>query len=78
MSGSNGTGCRLLTPSEVAAHYRVTVPTIRKWVREGRIPYEDIGTAKLPRYRFPAEVILARVSVTESTAPRVRAQKRHF
>lgn len=30
---------KLLTPKELARHFGVTVPTVRRWVREGRVPF---------------------------------------
>lgn len=50
----------LLTVKEVAEHYRVSPDTVRKWIREKRIEYENIGRGKRATYRIPEGVALAR------------------
>lgn len=47
-----------LTVAEVAAHYRVSQDTVRRWIREKRLPAEDIGRGKRPTYRIPSEAVL--------------------
>jgi excisionase family DNA binding protein len=66
------TGSELLTVSEAAALFRVTVSTIRAWVLHKRIPYLKFG-GKLIRFRRTdlEKVIAARVvPVAEPKAAR--------
>ena len=52
-----------LTTAEVAAHFRVSVPTIRNWIKKGKIDAEDINEGYgRPNYRIPVEAIQQKIS----------------
>jgi excisionase family DNA binding protein len=46
-----------MTSAEVAKHYRVSQDTVRRWVRDGRLPCVNIGTDRRPTYRIPTAAI---------------------
>jgi excisionase family DNA binding protein len=50
----------LLTVKEVADHYRVSQDTVRKWIREKRIEYLNVGRGKRATYRIPKDAVLGR------------------
>ena len=66
----------LLTEKEVADHYRVTVYTVRRWRREGRIGSLKVGKQSLYRQSdlaaFEKDVYVAPV-VIQPRASRRRA-----
>ena len=43
---------RYLTVREVALHFRVSCETVRKWIRDKKLPALDLGTGKQPTYRI--------------------------
>lgn len=49
-----------LTVTEVADHYRVSVQTVLRWIKAGRIKAENIASGKRPVYRIPAATLNVR------------------
>ena len=41
---------RPLTTTEVAKRCQVKVPTVRRWIRTGALPAENVGTEAKPQY----------------------------
>lgn len=62
---------KYLTPKEVAEHYRVSQDTVRRWIKAGRVPHVNLGTADRPLYRIPEDAIasLARVHMRPLPEP---------
>lgn len=46
-----------LKPTEVAATFRVSVDTVYRWIKEKRIPAENMGTGRRATWRIPADAI---------------------
>jgi len=66
----------LVTEHEVAARYHVTIHSVRRWRREGRITFLKIGKQVLFRPR-DLEEFEANHEVTPKTSPVARSQRSH-
>jgi excisionase family DNA binding protein len=49
-----------MTPNEVAALYRVAVPTVKRWAREGKVPARKVRGL----WRFERAEVLAEIERT--------------
>jgi excisionase family DNA binding protein len=41
--------------SEAAEHFRVSLDTIYRWIKSGRLVAEDVGSGKRHIWRIPAD-----------------------
>lgn len=66
---------QLWTQRDLARHYRVTVRTIRRWRKRGRLPEPVTGDGEHPRWR-PSEFYIYRDVPGPKNKPDISGHKR--
>jgi excisionase family DNA binding protein len=57
----------MLTVAQAASLLKVAVPTMRRWMREGRVPAYKLGPRRWVTYRSELEAMLAAAATGEAS-----------
>lgn len=62
---------KLFTVREIANHYRVSEETVRRWMRNGDIPYTPVGPFRMKRLKLTDPITKETKNVGEGTTGEV-------
>jgi len=55
-----------LKPKEAAEHFSVSLYTVYRWIKQGRLGAENVGNGKRPTWRIPRSQLKVQPQALES------------